>query len=335
MRECTIQYLHGLILMAILLAGPPVAQAGQPETAGGWLQRMGPAMDQTTYRGVFVYSRGEQVSSMQVAHRYHDGQVEERLVQQDGASGEILRKGNRIFCVLPDHGQVQLDQFIPSAPFAEPFSRKLMPDSRWYAVSMRGTDRVAGHDTVQIALDASDAHRYSYRVWLEQDTALLVKSHVQDAAGRVLEQFQFTSLEIRESLPDSEFELQSTGPEVERWSLTPGDSARAARLEGWTLNWKPDGFVPAAKPRSAKRQAVAFSDGLAAFSVFVESTGAQPLPPGASRIGATTAYMRHVSSDDHAFLITVVGEIPPATAMRVAESVDVDPARVAGNASDH
>jgi sigma-E factor negative regulatory protein RseB len=95
-------------------------------------------------------------------------------------------------------------------------------------------------------------------------------------------------------------------------------------MDGWTLEWRPDGFVPAAAPRSGKGQAVAFSDGLAAFSVFVEPARKMVMPTGASRIGATTVYMKQLSVDDIAFFVTVVGEVPPTTARKVAESVTID-----------
>ena len=48
------------------------------------------------------------------------------------------------------------------------------------------------------------------------------------------------------------------------------------------------------------------------------------MPTGASRIGATTVYMKQLSVDDIAFFVTVVGEVPPTTARKVAESVTID-----------
>lgn len=314
-------------LLLALLPAPAVADAGAP--AQSWLQKLGPAMKLTTYRGVFVYARGEQVHAMQIAHRYHDGQIQERLVQQDGAGGEFVRKGDRVLCVLPDHGRVQLDQVIPSGPFVEARAARWLPDQRWYRSAMLDDDRVAGHATVQIALDARDDHRYSYRLWLEKDTGLLVKSHVRTDSGQVLERFQFTSLEITDQLPDSEFELQSGKRAVQSHTLAEDARPRAGRITGWRLGWRPDGFDPAVAPRNGDTQAIAFSDGLATFSVFVEATGTMAMPTGASRIGATTAYMRHVETGEEDYLVTVIGEIPPATAMRVAESVDIDPSAVA------
>ncbi|MGF2686079.1 MucB/RseB C-terminal domain-containing protein [Marinobacter sp. DUT-3] len=322
-----------MVTVAMLLAASPaVAVSAESETgtasktAEQWLARLGPALNMTSYRGVFVYARGDQVSSLQIAHRYRDGVVEERLVLQDGGSGEIVRKGMRVVCVLPDQGRIQLDQVIPSGPFAEAFSSQLMPVIQWYTPELMGEDRVAGYDVVKIALKARDEHRYSHRLWLEKSTGLLVKSHVRSDTDEVLEHFQFTSLEITDNLPDSEFQVQTRGQEIER-SLSDGSSSsQAPRMDGWILRWQPEGFMPAAAPRSGNGQAVAFSDGLAAFSVFVEPTGRITMPTGASRIGATTVYINQLETGDRSFMVTVVGEVPPVTAKKVAESVEVDDA---------
>src|SRR5690554_60048 len=320
--------------LALLLAMLMPAQVSAAEkTAADWLEQLGPALNMTSYRGVFVYARGASVHSMQIAHRYHNGIVEERLVLQDGGSGEIVRRDMNVVCVLPEQGKVQLEQIIPSGPFAEAFTSKLVPVSRWYSAELKGEDRIAGYEVVTIGLTAKDRHRYSHNLWLEKSTGLLVKSHVRTAGGEVLEHFQFTSLEITDDIPDSELQIRTEGREISRTLGGKGtgeEYSKMPRMHGWHLGWRPEGFEPAAAPRSGKGQAVAFSDGLAAFSVFVEPAGKVTMPTGASRIGATTIYMRQLESGDRVFLVTVVGELPPASARQVAESVRIDEAFVLG-----
>ncbi len=317
-----------LVLALAMLMSLPAWASGE-KSAEAWLLKLGPALNMTTYRGIFVYSRGDQVSSMLIAHRYRNGQVEERLVQQDGARGEILRKGNRVICVLPEHGRIQLDEVIPSGPFAEAFTSQTIPVGDWYQPELLGDDRIAGYPTVVVGLRPRDEHRYGYRLWLEKDTGLLLKSHVR-SGGEVLEHFQFTMLEITDKLPDSEFQIQSGTQARQVQSLLPdgqGQRLGKGRMDGWSLDWRPAGFMPAAAPQAGHGQAVAFSDGLATFSVFVEPAGSLDMPQGASRIGATTVYMHRTGAGqgrEGEFLVTVVGEIPPPTAMRVAQSVSVE-----------
>lgn len=324
--------LSGLCALILILAMPTDSVA-EGKTAAYWLDRLGPALNMTSYRGVYVYARGSSVHSMQIAHRYHNGIVEERLVLQDGGSGEIVRRDMDVVCVLPKQGKVQLGHIIPSGPFAEAFTSQLIPASRWYSAELQAEDRIAGYDVVTVALTAKDQYRYSHRLWLEKSTGLLVKSHVRASDGEVLEHFQFTSLEITDDIPDGEFEIRSEGREVSRTLSGAGSQdefSSAARMHGWHLDWRPKGFEPAAAPSSRKGQVVAFSDGLAAFSVFVEPTGSVRMPTGASRIGATTIYMRQLQRENKVFLVTVVGELPPISARKVAESVRIDEAFALG-----
>lgn len=309
---------------------PPLAADEGQDDPGYWLERLEPALTKTSYMGVFVYARGDQVSSMQVAHRFRNGMVEERLVLQDGQIGEIVRKGMEVVCVLPKHGRMELNAAIPSGPFAEAFTNQLVPVDRWYRPEITGRDRIAGHDVVRLALNARDSSRYSHQLWLELSTGLPLKGKVMSESGEILEYFHFTSLTISDSLPDREFMIQSEGREVSR-TLEPQSSAKPQEsMEGWTLGWKPEGFQPAAAPRSGSGKAVAFSDGLASFSVFVESAAGAGMPSGTSRIGATTVYMRQLEKHSEVFLVTVVGEIPLETALKVAESVEIEDSAVLG-----
>lgn len=315
------RWLMGLLAMVLAVSGQA---ADRPQTAEGWLEQLGPALNTTSYKGVFVYSRGEQVSSMRIAHRFYQGQVEERLLLLDGDQGEIIRHGSRVFCVLPSHGRIQLDAMIPTGPFVDAFADKMPPYQQWYAARMLDDDRVAGHEAVVVALNPKDIHRYRYRLWLEKQSGLLVKSQVLTNDDKILERFQFTMLELTNDIPDSEFRI----PAHEATRQITISKAEAAPRQVrprfvWKLGWRPEGFRSTPAPHAPGSQSVAFSDGLASFSVFVAPVGDMDMPTGMSRVGATTIFMRKMIAGDQRHLVTVVGEIPPQTAMKVAQSVTI------------
>ncbi len=96
----------------------------------------------------------------------------------------------------------------------------------------------------------------------------------------------------------------------------------------WSVGWLPSGFSMAAAdirraPSSLKSiDTLMYSDGLAAFSVFVEDMPERGAASMVSRNGATVAVTHRVSGvGDHAYLVTLVGEIPTPTAQRIARSV--------------
>lgn len=330
--------------LALGLYGLPVraADAGPfsadtSVSADEWLEHLEVALEQTSYRGVFIYARGAEVNAMGIVHRYQGGQVRERLSQLDGGNGEIIRNGDEVVCILPDRGRLELDAIIPAGPFAGAFSDRLKPMSHWYNPHILESGRIAGYDAVVIAVTAKDAHRYSYRLWLERETGLLLKSQVRDGQGQVLERFQFTQLEITNGITDAELEVAASGRKVlQGLKAVPhtaaGDSSltepkASATPRAWQLEWTPDGFVAFTEKEAEHHRLIAFSDGMASFSVFVEPKREMDMPVGASLIGATTAYLHKISAGDQVYLVTVVGEIPPATAMRVAQSVTFDEAQ--------
>lgn len=311
----------------------PAAAKSHPSAGNGkkdaaqWLAELAPALTHVSYEGVFVYSRGGEVNSMRIFHRFENGHVRERLVQLDGANGEVIRDGSKITYIYPDKRRIQLSKVLPSGPFAESFSHALTPVTRWYNPKRLKDDRVAGYATVELALKARDRHRYSYRLWLEKKTGLLVKSEVLSLKGRVLERFQFTDLDITPNIPDAKLKAQADGRKTTQTAIPqhPAEDKPDQAPVNWHMGWRPNGFEPTVGPTQTKGGSVAYSDGMASFSVFVDPEGHTDMPSGASRIGATTAFIRKVHFKNSHYLVTVVGEIPPKTAMRVANGIHLGP----------
>ena len=65
-----------------------------------------------------------------------------------------------------------------------------------------------------------------------------------------------------------------------------------------------------------------YSDGLASYSIFIEKLEKGIiLPEGGTQVGATIAYSHQKIVKDNRYNVTVVGEIPAVTSMKIAESV--------------
>ncbi len=66
-----------------------------------------------------------------------------------------------------------------------------------------------------------------------------------------------------------------------------------------------------------------YSDGLASFTLFVEPLGQDRLVEDLrAQLGPTVAVSRRLMAADKPFLATVVGEIPPRAAERIADSLN-------------
>ncbi len=105
----------------------------------------------------------------------------------------------------------------------------------------------------------------------------------------------------------------------------PGDADAAF----WEPAWLPPGFtlsnqqVQALPDSDALITSQIYSDGLASFTLFVEPLGQDRLVEDLrAQLGPTVAVSRRLMAADNPFLATVVGEIPPRTAERIADSLN-------------
>lgn len=291
------------------------------EDAAVWLERMQHAAVTQNYQGTFVLTRGDITSTQKIFHRHDKGVEHERILQVDGSTGEVLRKDGAVTCILPENKAVHLEPSAAPGGSAAAFAH-IMPDSQFYLLRTGKTGRVANRPCQQIRIEARDEYRYSYSLWLDQATGLLLKSQTYDVDGSVLERFQFTSIEFPEVIHDSDLALEQSATITSREVIPvpPRDRLWPDGLR-WHAQWLPPGFAASHERPPAAQNMMVFSDGMAAFSVFIEAVSHDPMPEGASRLGATTAYAQTLSHEPHRYAVTVVGEIPPLSAMKVAEAV--------------
>jgi len=290
-------------------------------TALQWLKKMQEAEVNENYKGTFVFMRGPISSTMSVVHRYQQGVEQERLKQLDGAMGEIIRNGTKVMCVFPDRKIVQIEQSPLSVSAANIFAN-FMPEQSEYDVTIVGFDRMIERSCVELGISAMDDDRYSYRLWLDQTTGLLLKSILVNARGEDLERFQYTHVDFPEHINDIELQAMNQG-EVITHEVMPAIKAELSWPDKmmWEAGWTPKGYMKVNGAFQSGKNVMVFSDGLANYSVFVEALKEGAMPEGASQVGATIAYSHQKQYDEQQYNVTVIGEIPAMTAMKIAESV--------------
>ena len=189
---------------------------------------------------------------------------------------------------------------------------------------MQPGTKLLGRDIQVIDIRPRDAYRYGYRLFLDVESAMPMRSVVSDGTGRPIEQIQFTRLEMKDRIAPKDIE-----PTVDaagfQWVRT-GRKLVMPQLPAvmWRPLRVPPGFhlvvsriqVLPGSPMPA--QHLIFSDGIAAVSVFIEPgapTG--PRPPETSSMGSANAYSTSVQGH----VITAVGEVPAETVRYIASSV--------------
>lgn len=300
-------------LLATLLLPVQAAELATDEVAG-WLARMAAAEQQYSFQGTFVYERNGSFSTHGIWHRLEaGGQVRERLLQLDGPAQEVLRLDGRPQCVTGG----ALEPLAEATPVA---LRHLAAQqlAGHYDVQVVGESRVAGRSAVVLLLLPRDQHRYGLELHLDRLTALPLKSLLLSEQGQLLERFQFTQLDTLTPLSE-----QALRPGV---GCVPIAQAAVAPLavNHWHSGWLPAGFnLLAAREQNHSSSGVAvawlmFGDGLARFSVFIEPLQGELVTGMRSQLGPTAVVSRRMPTSAGEVMVTVVGEIPPGTAERVA-----------------
>jgi sigma-E factor negative regulatory protein RseB len=313
------------LLAATALCSAPLP-AQDTLDAAAWLQKLTRATETLTYDGVFVYQREGHINAMRIVHKNNDGAEIERLVSLSGPAREVIRDGSRVTCLFADDQAVMVEKTQPKDFLPVDLSAPIDRLSKYYQFQMAGNDRVAGRTTTVINIVPNKRDRYGYRLWIDDEFGLLLRSLIVDRDGRPLEQVQFTQIHIGNDIPDASFspEIEGTGFTWYTNAEPEGQHLVTAQTSNWHARWLPEGFemqnykvqhiVASDMPVSH----LVYSDGLAMVSIFVEELvdGRPPLQ-GYSVMGAVNAFSQVAGN----YQITVVGEVPLPTVRQIAASV--------------
>jgi sigma-E factor negative regulatory protein RseB len=301
-----------LLSIAWLAIAPTAAKDGVDDGQGEqWLSRMSTALATLDYVGTFVYVRDGQVDALRVWHRVDDDGAHERLVSLSGELREMSRHGP----LARLSGGARASASPRRAPSGTvPIDLAALQPS--YQLAVGDSDRIAGLPTRILEVRPRDGFRYGYRLWLEQASALPLKSVAYGSDGRAVEQWMFTEISIGTAPTDAELwpgtrpAAAPTAPPVQM--LDPAGAR-------WQVRDGPRGFrLALLAAGGSDGEHHVYSDGLARVSLYVEPLAADaPNLSGLLRRGALSVFGRVV--DGHQ--VTVVGEVPPATVERMAQGV--------------
>lgn len=310
------------VLLLLLLAAPGWAVAAQD--ARGWLERMIEATRSLDYHGTFVYIQGREIDVMSILHSNADEQERQRMYSLNGPLREVVVQGDEVICLLPDQQIAFKVAKHERSPFPISFPRDLDRLSESYRFEVLGFDRVADRSTRVIAVEPRDQYRYGYRLWLDEETGLVLRSALRDGHDQILEELIFTRLQVVARIEPELLLPHSEGYQSFRTVSTPFGLEPDGERPGWQVSRLPTGFdrimyqwYSAGNPQHVTEQMV-YSDGLATVSVFVEQLEGEPLLEGASRMDAVNAHGLVI--DGHQIL--VVGEVPPDTLASIARSIE-------------
>ena len=308
------------------LAMTAAAAGEESSNVHAWLAKMNEAVRSHNYQGTFVYLHGAQLEAMQILHTVEGDRERERLVSLNGAVREVVRDRDSVTCITPDSRLVSVDKRSPHKRFPAVLPMNLADLSRYYIFHVLGRDRVADRFVKVIGIIPKDSYRYGYRLFLDEETALPLKSDLMDDSGKPVAQIMFTSLQVggKVELPVAKAEEEHESGRYHT-AVTLGPEAPEDVESQWRFGYLPDGFSLRAVNQWSDRkdgapvEHLVLSDGLASVSVYIERAeqGREGLD-GGSQIGAVNAW----GAASHGFQVTAVGEVPQKTVRLAVESLE-------------
>ncbi|MEY2854917.1 MAG: hypothetical protein RL030_2049 [Pseudomonadota bacterium] len=318
-------------VLCLLAVNVLPAQAGA-EDPRALIARMNDTLASRNYDGVFVHQIGGRRETLRIIHRVSDGHMSERLISTDGSGREFIRNGSEWVAYFPDRKIVVVERRA-SPGFISGLHGLGKEAEALYEIRDVQRMRKQGNPVRLITVTPRDGLRYGYRLWIDETTAMPVKTQLTSGEA-IIEEIAFVSLSMPAKVDD-----ELLKPEVDtggfRWlrrdvqdqsrmprvSFEPRLDLLPAGFHIW--QWKVgNGEAAPGKPRAR----FIVTDGLAWVSVFIEpadvptqlSGDGKPRPAeGAAQMGASAAYTARVEGHR----VTAVGEVPPATVKAIAESV--------------
>lgn len=316
------------------------ADATSKLSVADWLAKAAQTVRTGDYRGVMVYLRQDQLDTLRIVHRFHDGIEQERLLAMTGRPREIIRNGSRVVTILPQDKVVLITHQKKRGSLLTRVGRFVSKQMQaHYRMQVLDSRRLANRPARVISIEPRDAYRYGYRIVIDEKTFLPLKLNLV-SGEHVLEQLMFTEIAYPKDIPDSAFRPSYDLDGFRVIDHQPArqqadDAAPAIAQTRWRLTKLPPGFelVEAGLRRTSGGQAVRqllFSDGVATVSAFVAPAGVPNPLLGATTMGAVNAFGRKAG----AYHITVVGQVPALTVRMIAENLVHVDGRTA-RAGDH
>ena len=324
-------------LFLLLLSFNVSAVVTDTESAKLWLERLSQSLRQLNFTTSFVVVKNNHAEPYHWLHGVSEDDLElEVFARLNGPRRDVLRQGNIVSYIEPEQKPYSVISADVRSPIPAIFRGNITELEASYRFISVGRSRILGRVAQLVKIVAKDQYRYSYWLWLDQQTGLLLKMAILTRQGQLLEQIQFTHIEVSEQLSDNLVQFQLTElPAVNKLNNQQPDKALS-----WQVDWLPQGFtmvksnqhrLNSYSPDDDKSVGfMLFTDGLVEVSVYVSPSQENFRAAEYASDGATTVF-NHIAQGIE---IGVVGDIPLATAKKIAESIAPLTADTSKNKSD-
>lgn len=308
----------GLIFMLFAVFSSSLLASESDKALWGLLWASHERAQELSYEGTLLTRQGTLSQSNRLQHFAHPSGEYELVERLEGEPAKWIRHNDQIQCVLPERKLILSESRKTSLAFPRMIgnTETLSNLKGFYSISELPTERVAGRHVQVLRLEPKDELRYEYRLFVDKDKKLLLKTESFDKAQNLLEQVSFTEIN---------FDVESRQP-PKLMEVGPGWRESVSKVKPVPedhMDYElPDSFHGFRKLQSLCRvrqesevsnrevhQSI-YSDGLSSVSVFV-----QEIYPGTNMPSVPMSHgaVTSLSEVQGEHMVTVLGEVPELT----------------------
>ncbi|WP_394128095.1 sigma-E factor regulatory protein RseB [Vibrio hepatarius] len=295
----------------------PLAFA-EENAAEALLYQMNEASQHLNYELSYILIKKNSIEPLLYRHAVSEDKQLAHLIYLSGPVREVIRRGDEVSYLEPGVEPFTIESGNMVAPTIPLLNSDVSQLKNFYDFVQVGRAREAGVACQVLRVVPKDGQRYSYVLWVDEGSKLPLRADLVDRDGEVLEQYRTISYNVNEKIEQVLSGLNQVKlPEV--LSLPKGQVDNAH----WTVAWVPNGFEPKELNRYRMNdtermvESQMYSDGLFSFSVYISQSDNLSLKGQLVRQGRRT--LHSFVRGEHE--ISVIGDVPPATAKRIAQSV--------------
>ena len=306
-----------IITLFFILSSTSAMAEGTSE-ALNLLNKMGKAVQTSDYQIHFVSQDKEQFASTFEYNHLGAAKKENisaQLLYLEGPAKEIILHNNTTSYFQPDNPSFS----IASSRITEAFPDVIYNDFNSlvsiYDFILLGKTRTANRGAQLVKIIAKDKDRYSYVIWIDDETYLPLRIDLINDDNDIVNQFKVVDI-------DTNFDAQKFKNYIgnQSYPILLSIEKENNLLDAWRLAWLPKGFKEIAAYNvnfySSDIATKLFSDGVFSFTVNVSleqaSQSNQLIQQGGRTIFSTNLGNKN---------IIIIGNLPEATIERIAQNI--------------
>lgn len=286
-----------------------------------YLSSMTEAHKKSNYELLYILQQNTGIESFRLRHAFVNDKEYAQLLNLDHNREEIILKDSNVsylgynFRPFSLNSSYILDN-LPNVIYAD------YHHLNGYVFLDAGKDRISDRIAKVIRILPKDNFRYSYTLWIDEETNLLLKSQLQNEDNVVLEEFRV--LQLYQSQ-----EIAMIANAIDVLMLPTLSSTQKEEIKSpynWDVNELPTGF------RLVKNQTVSgaayqfdseyvdsrlYSDGLLSFTIYVMPSQGVNFDDYAGQQGKLTVLNQTINDKD----IVIIGDVPLEAAKHILANI--------------